>query len=245
MAEYPPVIALIVTYRRLRLALETIRSVKERVIYPNIGFHIADDGSGPEYVQTLRDEIGGNYSIEVTDAGRAGVGASMNLGIKAIIDGRADLWLHLEDDWVLPGPLDLAPCVQLLQEDESVGMIRLGRLTADETAHTMAWANKLWWRLVKDSATYVFSGNAAIRHKRFALAYGPYETGLTPGLTELAMCDVFNRKPGPDIVYPAWLSYDQTFQHIGDNQSFKWYMENEGRSADDVAAMFEEQDRAR
>lgn len=242
--EYPPVIALIVTYRRLKLALETIRSVKQRVIYPNIGFHIADDGSGGEYVAQLREEIGSEYSVEVTDAGRAGVGASMNLGIKAIISGRADLWLHLEDDWVLPGDLDLAPCVQLLQEDESVGMIRLGRLTALERATSMSAVGKLWWRMEKGSNSYIFSGNAALRHKRFALTYGPYKTGLTPGRTELAMCHSFDTTKGPDIIYPAWLSYTQTFQHIGDHQSYKWFMESEGKSAEEVADMFEEQDKA-
>ncbi len=236
--EYPPVIALIVTYRRLRLALETIRSVKERVIYPNIGFHIADDGSGDEYVQALRNEIGSEYSIEVTDAGRAGVGANMNLGIRAIINGRADLWLHLEDDWVLPGPLELAPCVQLLQEDKSVGMIRLGRLTAEERATTFSAAGKLWWRLEKGSNSYIFSGNAALRHKRFAVAYGTYKTGLTPGRTELAYCHAFDHKDGPDIVYPAWLNYNETFQHIGDSQSFKWYMETDGKTAEEAADLF-------
>ncbi len=243
MTDYPPVIVLIITYRRLQLALETIRSVKQKVIYPNIGFHIADDGSGADYVNALREEIGPEYSCELTDSGRTGVGANMNLGIQKIISGRADLWLHLEDDWVLPDKLDLAPCVQLLQEDESVGMIRLGRLTAQEVGTTMSAAGKLWWRLKKGSNSYIFSGNAALRHKRFALAYGTYKTDLTPGRTELAMCHAFDTKKGPDIVYPAWVDYTQTFQHIGDSQSFKWWMESGGKTADEAAEMFEEQDK--
>jgi len=44
--EWPPVIVLIITYRRLELALATIRSVKEKIIYSNIGFHIASRGNG-------------------------------------------------------------------------------------------------------------------------------------------------------------------------------------------------------
>ncbi len=243
MPEYPPVIALIITYRRLKLALETIRSVKRHVIYPNIGFHIADDGSGGDYVARLREEIGPEYSVAITDAGRAGVGASMNLGIKAIISGRAELWLHLDDDWVLPGELDLAPCVQLLQEDETVGMIRLGRLTAQERATTISAAGKLWWRMEKGSNSYIFSGNAALRHKRFAVAYGTYKTGLTPGRTELAMCHSFDTTKGSDIVYPAWVDYTKTFQHIGDSQSYKWWMESGGLTADEAAEKFEEQDK--
>lgn len=239
MSDYPPVIALIITYRRLNLAIETIKSVKEKVLYPNIGFHIADDGSGPDYVNRLRDEIGGNYSVEVSDTHRQGVGANMNAGIEAVLK-RADLWLHLEDDWVLTKPLDLEPCVRLLQQDESIGMVRLGRLSPHLGAETIAGADKVWWKLRRNCDTYVFSGNAALRHKRFHQAYGPYKTGLAPGQTELVYCDKFNRSEGPGIVYPAWLSYQDVFQHIGDHQSFKWYMETGGLTAEEAAAKFAE-----
>ena len=245
--DYPPVIALIITFRRLPLALETIRSVKAKVEYPNIGFHIADDGSGDEYVGRLVEEIGPSYStvVSVTNPNVRGVGANMNMGISTILAGRADLWLHLEDDWVLPEPIDLRPCVELLMEDETVGMVRLGRLTAEEVGTTFAHANKLWWRMKKGSNSYIFTGNAALRHRRFAVAYGPYTQGLTPGRTELDYCAKFDKKKGPDIAYPAWLNYTQTFQHIGDHQSFKWYMENDGLTAEQVATKFEAQDSQR
>lgn len=243
MENYPPVIALIITYRRLALALETIRSVKTMVQYPNIGFHIADDGSGPEYVNRLVEEIGSEYSIEVTDSQRGGVGANMNLGIAAVLK-RADLWLHLEDDWVLRKPLDLEGPVRLLMEDESVGMVRLGRLSANLQAVSMAGADKLWWRLQKLCDPYVFSGNAALRHRRFHDAYGPYTVGLRPGETELNYCGHFDGTPGPSIVYPAWLSYLDTFQHIGDSQSFKYHMETNGLTGEEAAVLFEEMNAA-
>ncbi len=242
MNDWPPVIALIITYRRLAVALATIRSVKQMVDYPNIGFHIADDGSGPDYVHRLWEEIGGDYSVTVTDAARAGVGRSMNMGIDAVLK-RADLWLHLEDDWVLPQPLDLRPCVQVLAEDESVGMIRLGRLVAYQEAVSYSGAGKLWWRLRKGSDTYIFSGNAALRHRRFHEAYGAYRTGLAPGETELAYCGKFNGTQGPDILWPAWVSYEHTFQHIGDHQSFPWWLSNHGITAEEAATKFEEMDK--
>lgn len=238
MDQYPPVIALIITYRRLALALETIRSVKTMVRYPNIGFHIADDGSGSEYISRLLEEIGPEYSVEVTDAKRAGVGANMNLGIEAVLK-RADLWLHLEDDWVLHQPLDLEGPVRLLMEDSSVGMVRLGRLSANLQAVSMAGADKLWWRLHKLCDPYVFSGNAALRHRRFHDAYGGYAVGLRPGETELNYCGHFDGTEGPSIVYPAWLSYLDTFQHIGDSQSFKYHMETNGLTAEQAAELFE------
>ncbi len=245
---YPPVIIMVITFRRLRLAIETIKSIKANLIYPNIGFHIADDGSttneNPSYVQCLVNEIGSEYSINVTDAKRGGVGKNMNLGVHAVLD-RADLWLHLEDDWVLRGPLDLLPAVQLLMEDTSVGMVRLGRLSAGLEGETFSCANKLWWRLKKNSDTYVFSGNAALRHRRFHSHYGPYKEGLMPGQTELSYCNQFNSKTGPDIVWPAWLTPEETFQHIGDSHSFKWYMETGGKTAEEAAELFNQMEKER
>ena len=239
MTDHPPVIALIVTYRRLQLALETIRSVKEHVLWPNIGFHIADDGSGPDYVAALQAKIGDTYSVTVSDGARGGVGNNMNLGIEACLE-RADLWLHLEDDWVLREPLDLEPCVRLLREDESIGMVRLGRLSGGLHADTIGGADRVWWKLHRASDTYVFSGNASLRHRRFHEAYGNYTAGLTPGKTELNYCAKFNSMEGPEIVWPAWLTPEQTFQHIGDSQSFKWHMETGGLTAEQAADIFAE-----
>ncbi len=239
--DYPTVIALIITYRRLPLALATIRSVKEHVVWPNIGFHIADDGSGPEYVNALRDEIGPTYSVTVSDGAREGVGHNMNLGIEGCLS-RADLWLHLEDDWVLPEPLDLEPCVRLLVEEDKVGMVRLGRLTPGIQGETISGADKVWWYMRRKSNGYVFSGNPALRHRRFHQAYGTYKTGLMPGQTELSYCSQFDHGEGPGIVSPAWLSYTAVYQHIGDSQSFKWHMETGGRTAEEAAAIFEGMD---
>ncbi len=243
MNDYPPVIATIFTYRRLNLALETIRSIKEKLIYPNIGFHIADDGSGIDYIARLIEEIGPEYSLTVSDAQRGGVGKSMNLGVTAALE-RADLWAHTEDDWTLPEPLDLTPCVRLLMEDESIGMVRLGRLSAGPRAQVIGGADKVWWKFEKNSDTYVFSGNASLRHRRFHDAYGQYTEGLTPGKTELNYCHKFNTTEGPSIVWAAWLTPAQTFQHAGDHQSFKWQQETGGLTAEQAADIFEEMDSA-
>jgi len=238
--DYPPVIALIITYERTHLAVETIKSVKEKVIYPNIGFHIADDGSSPEHIERLLHEIGGSYSVEISNAQRGGVGRSMNLGIEAALK-RADLWLHLEDDWVLPAPLDLKPHVDLLMQNGNIGMVRLGRLSAGITAKTIPGLNgECWWELRRASDTYVFSGNASLRHRRFHDAYGPYREGLPPGRTELWYCDRFNRGKGPEIVWPSFLSTKEMFVHIGDHHSYKWWIETGGLTAEEAAEKFKE-----
>ena len=132
--------------------------------------------------------------------------------------------------------------MRLLEEDERIGMVRLGRLSGGIKAETIGGADKVWWLLEKGSDTYVFSGNAALRHRRFFEAYGPYPSGLHPGQTELWYCGKFNETSGPAIVWPAWLNTEETFQHIGDHQSFKTLMENEGYTAEAAAERFELQE---
>lgn len=235
---WPKIVALIITYRRLELALATIRSVKEMVQYPGpIHFHIADDGSGKEYIDRLIAEAGGPGIATYSDSARGGVGHNMNLGIEGALK-QSDIWLHLEDDWALANPLDLRPCVELLTKDETVGMVRLGYLSEGIEATSLGGAGKMWWRMKKGSNTYILAGHAALRHKRFVKAYGPYAKGLMPGQTELNYCWAFNTKPGPDIVWPAWIGTEDLFRHIGDHQSFKYYMENEGLSAEAAADKF-------
>ena len=239
MNEWPEVAILIITYRRKELAIREIESIKQFLDYPNLTWHIADDGSGYDYIDALCQAIGPDGGeIRFSDSSRAGVGANMNLGMDNVLR-RTDLWLHMEDDWVLRQPLDLKPCVQALIENETIGMIRLGRLTAGIEAETISMADRMWWRMKKGSDTYVFTGNAALRHRRFFAAYGLYKEGATPGVTENEMCAAFNKKPGPDIVWPAWLGVEEMFFHIGDSQSFKYYMENEGMTAEEAANKWE------
>ncbi len=242
MAEWPPIVALIITYRRLPLAKATIQGVKENIKYPGqIGFHIADDGSGQGYVDALRAEIGDDYHVTVTDAARGGVGKNMNLGIKACLE-RADIWLHLEDDWVLDHPFDLSPAVDTLRSHAEIGMVRLGYLNLGLSGSIYSAGNKLWWRLER-AGSYVVSGHAALRHRRFWKAYGPYKTGLTPGQTELDYVERFKSGKGPDVLWPAYTP-DGIFKHMGDHQSYKVLMEREGLSGEEAAAKFEEMDKA-
>lgn len=235
--EYPLVVALIITYRRLPLALATIRAVKQYIDYPNLGFHIADDGSGQEYTDTLRREIGDDYHVTLTDSRRGGVGMNMNMGIDSCLQ-RADMWLHLEDDWELRQPLDLRPCVQMLLENESIGMIRLGYISPGVTGELVSAAGKLWWKLHKNSDTFVYTGHAALKHRRFFNTYQYFAEGIPPGLTEIDYCSRFNSNGGPEIVWPAWLP-DMIFHSIGCHQSFKVAMESEGLTAEQAAERFE------
>lgn len=70
--DWPKIWCILATYKRTETALETIDSLREYLIYPNIHFHIADDGSretddgtGRWHVGVLADRIAEFYP-EVT-----------------------------------------------------------------------------------------------------------------------------------------------------------------------------------
>lgn len=234
----PAVVILLITYKRLDVARETIRGIKDRIRYPEelLSWHIADDGSGGNHIQELMFEINGRVSY--TNTGGHSVGKSMNMGIAEVLK-RADIWLHWEDDWVPNMDIDITNCVQLLQENEKIGMIRLGRLSAGLHGQVIAGADRLWWLLDKSKDEWCWTGHAAVRHRRFHEAYGFYREGLPPGKTELAMLDQFNHKKGPDVVWPAWLRYD-ICDHIGDGYSYKEAMENRKLTREQAADEFQQ-----
>lgn len=236
MSDYPLVMVLIITYERTDVARAAIRGIKEHVHYPNLAFHIADDGSNGNHVQSLIDEIGINYEVTYTQTGGHSVGKSMNLGVQKCLE-KSDYWLHWEDDWVPNFDIPLIPCMELLKNNEEIGMIRLGRLSVGLTGTVIAGGDRLWWKLDKSKDEWCWVGHAALRHKRFHDAYGDYAEGLTPGRTELIMQHSFNTKPGPDVVWPAWCRYD-ICDHVGDGYSYKEAMENRNLSREEAVNEF-------
>ena len=226
MADHPDVIINLITYNRLADALATIQAVKRYLVWPNIGWHIADDGSPPAYVEALQEEIGPTYEVTVSNAqpereqngNHQQVGRNMNMGAAKAFE-RADLVLWLEDDWVLREPLDLGPMVRLLTEVPEIGMVRMGYLHLDLQAEILGTVGKLWWRFNRAGHHYTFAGHPALRHKRFYEVYGDYQEGLGIGATEDEFASRFENKPeGPDIVWPLWLGERIFF----DNFSFSW-----------------------
>jgi len=238
MTHYPLVIALIITYERTDVAKQAIRGIKERIQYPNLGFHIADDGSNGDHIQKLTEEIGPDYEVSTSNTGGHSVGKSMNEGIARCLE-RADMWLHWEDDWVPNMDIELFPCVRLLQENEQVGMVRLGRLSEGLHGRVIVGGDRLWWLLDKSKDQWAWTGHAALRHRRFHEAYGIYREGYTPGITELGYQDSFNANGGPDIVWPAWLRYD-ICDHIGDGYSYREAIENRRLTREQAAKEFDD-----
>ncbi|MDZ4247403.1 MAG: glycosyltransferase [Dehalococcoidia bacterium] len=236
MTDYPEVVVLLITYERTDVARETIKGIKDRIIYPNLSWHIADDGSNDGHIQKLITEIGPDYAVTVSQTGGHSVGRSMNMGVAEALR-RSDIWLHWEDDWVPNFRIELIPCVELLTHNKDIGMIRLGRLSEGLHGNVIKGGDRLWWHLDKTKDLWCWTGHAAVRHRRFHEAYGTYKEGLTPGRTELSYQDAFNSKTGPGVVWPAWARYD-ICDHIGDGYSYKEAMENRNLTREAAAKEF-------
>lgn len=216
MTDYPPVWIILTTYKRAELAIRTIKAIKQNLIWPNIGWFIADDGSSDVEIGQMVQAIGPANALDVYKGERKGVGHNMNHAMRTIFNHGAEMYMMMEDDWELIRPLDLSLYVNLLLNHQDIGMVRLGYLSTGLSGSLIARENHLWWQFNRDGYQYVFSGHACIRHKRMVDTYGFYSEGLSPGQNELDYCAKFNAIPeGPAIVWDADFGWNGPFAHIG------------------------------
>lgn len=212
----PPIWILLTTYKRTEIALRTIQSIKQNLQYSNIGWVVVDDGTGGDHLKQLTDEIGWSYQIHTYDGQRKGVGHNMNVGLKKIDELGGELILVEEEDWLLNAPFDPTPHVNLLMNNEDIGMVRMGYLSAGLSGEIVALENKLWLKFYKTQYVYTYAGHANLRHKRFHERIGMYSEGLPPGANELDFCAKYNSTDNPPaIVWDLDYNHIGPFHHIG------------------------------
>lgn len=191
----------------------------------SLRLHIADDGSGSEYQDTLKavaDEEGWT-DVGLSDSGRVGYGANYNLAMMKIHHW-ADYVMPIEDDWELTRDLDLDKLVAPLN-DKVFDSIRLGYIGYTQPLYCeFVWYQNNHWLLLREDShePHVFSGHPRIETVEYQKRVGPWPEGLTPGETEWAVATTLpeaRRKVG----YPLWLSPDVqngVFAHIGTEKSY-------------------------
>lgn len=216
----PPVLIILLTYKRTEYALRTIASAIQHLRYPALHWYIADDGSEIEHLAAVdnalrRENVYGKHTLP-----GGTYGANANIAWSKSID-LTPLTLWLEDDWELRETVDLMPFASLLMERNDIGMVRLGYLNLGMRGVTFGHSGHLYWELDRDSPdAYVFTGHPSLRHWRFRDAYGEYTPGRLPGETELDMAWSFRTKQGPGIVWPGEWPVNGHFGHIGQVQSY-------------------------
>lgn len=214
--EWPEVVILLVTFKRTKYALQVVEGLKAHLHYPNLWWHIADDGSGEDHQKAILEAIDRPGYVSLTDANqRGGTGYNRNIGLRAAFK-RTPYVLHIEDDWELEQHLDLREAVGVLMKNDDIGMVRFGYLEAGHVGKSvsLAGSGRVWWDLQKDSGhTHIFAGHPHLLHQRLHDAYGMYPEKLLPGPTEGGFAAEVIKRKGPRILYPTWR--DWMFGHIG------------------------------
>jgi hypothetical protein len=191
---------------RTNLLYSTVWYLQQNLIYPELFWIVADDGS-PKQQEHLKGTI--NYleskeqNFVVTDSERAGVGKSKNIALNEAFK-KSPYVLMLEDDWILNKPFSVDSYVKILSEYSEVGMIRLGYLGGTMKASYLAYNDISFWDLERGSGVYIYSGQVSLRHQRFYESCGYHPEGVSPGEEELEFCKKYNgTENAPKILWPA------------------------------------------
>lgn len=231
MNDWPKIWILFATYKRTVAALRTIESLNKHLIYPNVHYHICDDGSGKTDDGTDRWHVGvlvdafSQFYPQVTwhemdtQSGEFNTGGNVNRGIHTSIDNGCDIHTLIFDDWALTRPLDLRPHVDVLENNEQVGFIRLSYTVPGLSGLCVRYdsprtnSNHMWFRLIRDwclrnpwyTESYLVSTQPYIAHRRFFDAYGYHPEHVTPGEAEVGLGSQYNNstkgEDGPQILF--------------------------------------------
>lgn len=217
---------------RTAYACKTIRFAHRHLCGASVRWIVADDGSPEahlqEVLQTLHQE--GAY-VQDVHSERHSYGRSINTAISCL---ETDIYLPLEDDWILSEPLNIDPYIMALHHLPQIGMIRLGYLNDGLRADLLFYKNSAmhnsmlfgFLRPEVQNPQYNFAGHPSLRHKRFHEFYGLYPEGLQPGATELGMADQYRQRAheasAPWIVYPLQIAPYGLWAHEGAVQSYDW-----------------------
>lgn len=178
------------TKRRLVYAQQSIRSLANLKTKEKIHFHIADDGSGKEYIAQLANTVEdtlGEINISVSDSCDQGYGANYNRATNIIhnLHG-ADVILPLEDDWELIRELNIDVMLKALREG-IFKCIRLGYVGYTQSLMAkLVWYSNMHWLEFSEfsSEPHVFSGHPRLETVAFEREIGLWNEGLNAGATE-------------------------------------------------------------
>lgn len=210
----------------------TIESLRRFLQYPNLHFHVCDDGSGEtddgtdrQHVKVLIDKIAEfcpqvTHHIMDTPPGKFNPGGSINGGIRTAQEHGASIYMLVYDDWALLRELDIKPHVDVLDSRSDVGFIRLSYWVPGMAGVCVNYpsprqnnAHYMWIRLIRDwtlrnpwaTDGYMTSTQPYIAHTRFHEAYGYHPEHCNPGAAETGLCRQYTSlddENKPQVLFP-------------------------------------------
>lgn len=219
---------MLLTYNRLTYAEKTLRSTLRLVASREheLAVHIADDGSGPGYIDHLLNVVKDYPFIETvshSNSQRGGYGRNYNLGTQAI-HHRSDFIMPTEDDWELVKPLDLDMLVRALEGKIGIECIRLGYLSFTQALYGRVMSPPPNWEkyLLLDPQSkepHVFAGHPRLESRAFQQRVGAWPEQLAPGDTEFAVAHKLTARTG--VAWPMFFDpQNGPFCHIGTVRSY-------------------------
>lgn len=179
--------------KRRKVAQQALDSWGKFLLGADILLHVADDGT-----ENFQSDFKSSWEISYSSQGRHGVGASLNQGFWLAFK-RSPFVLYLVDDWELTTPFDLDPWIRLLEEDESIGVVRFGPPHPHLTGTVVH--NDFGWHLRLDRHHYAFSHRPALYHHRMLKAYGKFPEDCNAYDCERLYNEIFCSRQGPNVVY--------------------------------------------
>lgn len=208
------------------------RTIEALNVNRDLFFYVALAGSF-EYLQKIVSVLencgySGRYfffQFEKTPAGYA-----WNRTIQQIFEDGHEMYLRMEDDFLLKKPLDISVYMEMLESNSNIGMVRLGLMPTDLNLHSVGWYDRqggghIFFDCLPTSP-YAYSGNPGLVHKRLHDQVGYFHEAHNPGDIEI---DFDSRvrdnmgKGGCRIWYPLNLGCYGTYgpwDHIGEVKSY-------------------------
>jgi hypothetical protein len=220
--DWPKVGVLFATFKRTAASLQTIESLRQYLVYPNLTWHVCDDGSGEtddgthrNHAQVCRDAIA-QFDPTVTmhemdtRPGEFNTGGNLNRGLDAVYAKGCDIYYLCFDDWALFRELDIRPMVDVLDNEPQVGFIRLSYHVPGHGMLSVRYDSPrlqrgyMWLRIIRDWSinnpfsqrdNYLVSTQPYVAHRRFHAAYGMHPERVNPGLAEVGLGAQYNNSP--------------------------------------------------
>lgn len=216
----PNLAVIVPTYNRPDIVRTCILRLQEHLHYSgSVTYLVGDDSEVPLSAPALE----GLRNVLIFNGPRNGLGANLNLLLRAALSSNFNLYLQMDDDHWLMKPLDLDPHVQHLVDDPTAGCIRLMGISGH---HYTAQLKQSYWKLLWDAPElYLASMRPHLKHRRFHDVYGLYPEGLKLGQTEETFChqcrEYAHLYGGPDVLVPLDVLTESSWTHVGDSWQTK------------------------
>lgn len=239
MWDWPKIVILLITYKRIEELEKCVIALHNLVKYPldKTLWAISDDSSPDNYAEKVADIWTRNHlptsAVYITTETNSGLGANMNNSLTRFRDYTV---FQMESDYIPRKPIDLMAGVALLLKARHIGMLRY-RGTAGMTCtyHQKevditdmypeyysgegAQGKLNYLELDPQSPTlYLYSNGPHLKSPVFHTYYGLYPEGLKLGQTEESYAhivkDSMHQENAPKIaILPDFV--EMRFDHIG------------------------------